>query len=143
MRPAEARRLLAGARVAVLGTVGPDGRPNLVPVVFAVTGAAAGDTIVTAVDGKPKRTTALQRHADLRRDPRASLLAQHWDEDWSALWWVRANGTATLHDDGPEVERALDLLRSKYPQYGEIPLVPPVVAVTVTRWTGWRAAPSP
>jgi PPOX class probable F420-dependent enzyme len=138
MRPAEARRLLAGARVAVLGTIGPGGRPDLVPVSFAV----AGDTILTAVDGKPKRTTALQRHANLRRDPRASLLAQQWDEDWSALWWVRASGSATLHDDGPEVGRALDLLRAKYPQYQQVALGPPVVVVAVTRWTGWQATPS-
>ena len=87
MTPEEARRRFAGARVARLATISADGAPHLVPFVFAV----AGDTVYSAVDAKPKRTTALKRLANIDRDPRVTLLADHYDDDWTALWWVRAD----------------------------------------------------
>lgn len=133
---AEARRLFTGARVAVLATLDPSGQPHLVPVTFVVD----GDRVWTAVDGKSKRTTQLRRHANIRANPRVSLLAQHWDEDWSALWWVRADGTATISDAGPSLDRIAGLLRSKYQQYQSVDVSGPVIAVTVHRWRGWTAA---
>jgi len=93
VRLSAARDLFTGASVARLATVRPDGRPHLVPIVFAV----AGDVIVTAVDEvKPKRTRALARLANIAAEPRVSVLADHYDEDWTRLWWVRADGTATV-----------------------------------------------
>jgi PPOX class probable F420-dependent enzyme len=135
---AEARRLFTGARVAVLATVDPSGRPHLVPITFVVD----GDRVWTAVDGKSKRTTQLRRHANIRANPAVSLLAQHWDEDWSCLWWVRADGIATISETGPAVDRVAGLLRSKYHQYQSVDVSGPVVAVTVRTWRGWTAAPT-
>ena len=83
-----ARALFAAARVARLATVTPDGSPHVVPIVFAVD----GDTIYTAVDGKPKRSRQLQRLANIAAHPRVTVLADRYDEDWSQLWWVRADG---------------------------------------------------
>ena len=81
MDPDEARRRFAAARVARLATTRPDGRPHLVALCFAV----AGDTVYSAVDEKPKRTARLARLANLAADPRAALLADHYDDaDWSA-----------------------------------------------------------
>jgi PPOX class probable F420-dependent enzyme len=125
---------LATARVARFATVTPDGRPTVVPVCFAI----AGETIFHAVDHKPKATRALARLEDLRRDPRASVLVDHYDEDWSALWWVRADGRAEILDDAPEL---VDLLVARYPtQYGGVRRPEgPVVALHVERLRSWTA----
>ena len=94
--------------------MGGDARPHLVPIVFAV----AGDAVYSAVDAKPKRTTALKRLENIARNPRVALLADHYDDaDWSALWWVRADGAARVLADGAEAERAVALLRERYEQY--------------------------
>ncbi|MEA2615496.1 MAG: hypothetical protein QOE72_1279 [Chloroflexota bacterium] len=131
----EARSHFAAAPVARLATAGAGGRPHLVPVTFA----AAGDLIVTAVDHKPKRGTDLARLRNLRAEPRVCLLADHYEARWEALWWVRADGTARVlgpEEDGRR-EAALDLLAAKYPQYRARRPDGPVIAVDVTRWTGW------
>jgi PPOX class probable F420-dependent enzyme len=125
-----ARGRLATARVARLATAGPDG-PHVVPIVFALD----GDTLYFAVDHKPKRTTALKRLANLCADPRASVLADAYDEDWTRLWWARADGSARIL--APGHERALELLAERYPQYRERPPEGPVVAIDVTRWSSW------
>jgi len=136
--PKEARGLFAQARVARLATVGASGRPHLVPIVFALD----GDVVYSAVDAKPKRTTALRRLENVRRDPRVALLADHYDDaDWDALWWVRADGGARVLDaQEPEARRALELLAGRYAQYRAAPPRGPVLAVAVERWSGWRAS---
>ena len=132
-----ARERFATARVARLATMGPDG-PHIVPIVFAL----AGDTLYHAVDHKPKRTMALRRLANLRADPRASVLADGYDEDWTRLWWARADGSARILESGHA--EALALLAARYPQYRERPPQGPVVAIDVTRWSDWSAgAPRP
>jgi PPOX class probable F420-dependent enzyme len=132
---AQARDRFAAARVARLATLGADGHPHLVPIVFAV----AGDRIYSVVDSKPKRTTALRRLANVRANPHVSLLVDHYDDaDWGALWWVRADGTGAILDDGvSESKHAIALLRDRYPQQRA---VASVLAVTVERWSGWSAA---
>ena len=134
MTAEEARDRFAAARVARLATADAAGRPHLVPVAFV----AAGETIYSATDAKPKRTRALRRLANVRQNPAVSLLVDHWDEeDWSTLWWARADGRGrVLAPDDPEARRAIDLLRERYPQQrdpGE------VLAVDVERWSGWNA----
>lgn len=131
-----ARGRFAAARVAVLATVSAAGQPHLVPVTFALT----GDTLWSATDGKPKRGRQLRRHGNIAADPRVSLLVQHWDEEWSRLWWVRADGLATVTAEPATVARAVAALRAKYEQYHHVPLGPPVTEVRIT---GWRAWPDP
>ena len=136
--PDQARERFAAARVARLATAGPDGVPHLVPIVFALD----GDVLYSAVDAKPKRTTSLRRLANVAANPAVAVLADHYDEDWSALWWARADGAGTVLDrDDPdvaaEVGRALGLLAGRYPQYLQAPPPGPVLRVAVTRWSGW------
>jgi PPOX class probable F420-dependent enzyme len=131
----EARLRFAAVRVARLATISPDGRPHVVPVTFA----AAGDVIYTAVDAKPKRTPRLQRLSNIRANPRVAVLADHYDDDWSALWWVRADGLATVLDDEAGMAAPIRLLTACYPQYAASPPAGPVIAIRVLRWTGWAA----
>jgi len=120
------------ARVARLATVGADGRPHVVPICFALD----GDTLYTAVDEKPKSTRALRRLANIEANPRVEVVIDHWDEDWSRLWWVRLAGRAEIVDRD---ERALELLQAKYPQYRERPPAGPFVVVAVESRSEWRA----
>jgi PPOX class probable F420-dependent enzyme len=126
---------LAAARVARLGTSDPDGRPHLVPIVFAL----AGDTLYTAVDRKPKRSTTLRRIENARARPDVTVLVDHYDEDWDCLWWIRLRGRARVLEEGEERKRALALLQEKYPQYREEPPDGPVLAVDVTEVREWSA----
>lgn len=125
------------ARVARLATAAADGTPHLVPITFAVT----GDGLAFAIDHKPKSGKRLRRLRNIAENPRVTVLVDHYREDWSALWWARADGTATLLDAGrAQAEQALDALVAKYPQYRERRPDGAVVAITVSRWSGWRAS---
>jgi PPOX class probable F420-dependent enzyme len=135
---AEARARFAAARVARLATADAGCRPHLVPIAFALD----GDCVYSAVDAKPKRTTALRRLANVRENPAVALLVDHYDDaDWDALWWVRAEGRGRVLEGDPgagEVRRAIALLQGRYPQQRALGTV---LAVDVERWSGWSATP--
>lgn len=131
---ADARERLAAERVARLATAGDDRQPHLVPVTFAVD----GDRIYIAIDHKPKTTTDLRRLRNIRENPRVSLLADHYEEDWIQLWWVRADGRARVIEDERR-SRALDILAGKYEQYRRTRPTGPVIAIEAGRWTGWTS----
>lgn len=134
MDGAAARDRFAGARVARLATVGPGARPHLVPVTFALD----GDLVLSAVDAKPKSTRRLRRLANIAANPEVCLLADHYADDWAALWWVRADGTAEVRPSVPPAQR--ELLAAKYQQYRELAPEGPFVLVRVRAWRGWSAA---
>ncbi|PJI85686.1 TIGR03668 family PPOX class F420-dependent oxidoreductase [Luteimicrobium subarcticum] len=147
---ATCRRLLAAARHGYLATAGDDQQPRVVPVTFAL--VPATDEIVTAVDHKPKTTSALRRLRDVAENPRAALLVDRYDDDWSQLWWVRATGTITVErlpsdtaDDTTDTDArwsaAIDVLAGKYPQYVQHRPTDAVLRLQVDRWTGWSATP--
>lgn len=137
MNVAEMRRRLASARVAHLATASPEGMPHVVPVCFAF----IEDRAYTAVDHKPKRSTRLRRIVNIEANPPACLLVDEYrDEDWTRLWWVRADGRGRTVDDPDEARAALAALGAKYRQYAERPPSGPVIAVDVARLSGWSAA---
>jgi PPOX class probable F420-dependent enzyme len=127
------RQHVAAARVGRLATVDPGGRPHLVPVCFVL----VGERVFTAVDHKPKRTTRLRRLANIEATGRASLLVDHYSDDWSTLWWVRLDGLGRVVPLTPDVVRAL---ADKYEPYVARPPSGPLIAVDITRWTGWQAS---
>jgi len=131
--PAEARTRFEEAPVAHLATVGADGAPHIVPVTYAL----VGDSIVTAVDGKPKRGTPLRRFENVAANPRVSLLVDAYDADWTRLWWARGDGRASIVAGGTDLERALAALRARYPQYATVALTGPAIVIAVDRWSGW------
>jgi PPOX class probable F420-dependent enzyme len=130
----DARARFGQSRAARLATVRPDGRPHVVPIVFAL----ADDLLYSIVDAKPKRGPDLVRLRNIAAEPRVSLLVDHYAEDWRALWWVRADGIATVVESGPPRDVAIRLLREKYAQYGgwATPFGPAVV-IRITRWSSW------
>ena len=133
----EARTLLGGARVARLATADAGGRPHLVPVTFAL----EGDFIYIAIDHKPKTTTNLRRLRNIRQNPGVAVLADHYEEDWSRLWWVRADGRAAILEAGSAAsQQPVDRLAAKYPQYQEHRPDGPVIAIEVTGWTAWAGS---
>jgi PPOX class probable F420-dependent enzyme len=135
LNEAEARERLAAARVARLATTGENRQPHLVPVTFAID----GHQIYIAIDHKPKTTANLRRLRNIRENPRVALLADHYEEDWNQLWWVRADGHASILEDGRPRERSLDILAAKYEQYRQIRPAGPVIVIDTDRWTGWAS----
>ena len=132
----EARRRFSGAAVARLATVRETGQPHLVPVTFAVD----GDYIYTAVDAKPKTTTNLRRLRNIAAEPRVAMLADHYEQHWAGLWWVRADGMASLLDRPADMAGPLRLLAARYPQYRASAPAGPVISIRVSRWSGWAAS---
>jgi PPOX class probable F420-dependent enzyme len=130
-----ARERFGSARVARLATASADAQPHVVPIVFAV----ADDVLYTAIDWKPKTTRALRRLANIAANPSVAVLVDHYEDDWTLLWWARADGTARTAM-GDEEEAALRLLTERYPVYESHPPPGPVIAVDVQRWSGWQAA---
>lgn len=134
------RTFLASARRAVLGTIAPDGRPRLVPICFVL---ALGEPVLySPLDDKPKRSTdplALARIRDIHADPRVTILADRWDEDWSRLAWLRCDATASLRP--PSAAGHGDIvatLRAKYPPYVTHHLEDrPLVRIEIAKVTSW------
>lgn len=118
-----------------LATVGVDGAPHLVVVTFAV----LGGNVVTAVDHKPKTTMRLRRLTNIEENGRASFLVDHFEDDWSRLWWARIDGTARVIRDGPEHTASIDALVEKYHQYQENRPPGPVISLSIDRVTHWSS----
>jgi len=132
----EIRRRIDGAQVARLATVGRDGRPHIVPITFALD----DDTIYFAVDFKPKKTADLQRLRNIEANPSVSVLVDHYEDDWTKLWWVRVDGSARIVIDGAVFEKGIALLTQRDSPYRSARPAGPVVAIAVERMTGWSAS---
>lgn len=124
---------LARARSGHLATVRPDGRPHVVVITFAI----VDDTVATAIDEKPKTTRRLQRLVNIEANPAVSFLVDHYDDDWTRLWWVRIDGAATVHHRGELREQAVEALAAKYSQYVERPPEGPVIVISPDRISSW------
>jgi PPOX class probable F420-dependent enzyme len=144
MDAGEARDRFAEARVARLATADADGRPHLVPIVFAL----SDDRLYSAIDLKPKAragpSARLRRLDNIHANPAVSVLVDDYTEDWGQLWWARADGTArVIVATDVEAARAISALVDRYPQYRGAPPPGPVTAIAVDRWSGWAARSGP
>ncbi|HVR30041.1 MAG TPA: TIGR03668 family PPOX class F420-dependent oxidoreductase [Thermoanaerobaculia bacterium] len=133
--PAWAWQALREGRVARLATASAAGAPHLVPVCYVL----AGGELWTPIDAKPKTTRALRRVRNLAENPRASLLVDHYEEDWRELRWVLAHGRAELVR-GEAAAPALARLRAKYPQYLEVEAGPEAIRLVPERIVAWTAS---
>ena len=132
----EMRVRVAPAPVGRLATIGRGGAPHMVPFCFVLD----ADVLYSAVDRKPKRSAQLRRLQNAAADPRVSVLVDHYEDDWSRLWWVRMDGRASTLEAGAEFKRALSALEAKYAQYRLEPPPGPVLRIDLDRWTGWAAS---
>jgi PPOX class probable F420-dependent enzyme len=138
----EARRFLEAHRVGHLATAGADGAPHVIPVCYA----ADEQAVYFVADEKRKRRPArqLRRLRNLRENPRAALVVDDYDDDWTRLAYLLVRGpTAFVHESATHAA-ALRLLRVRYPQYSAMALDDPernpVVRIEPARVVLWRAA---
>jgi len=135
MDRAEALDRLASAPVGTFASIKPDGWPHLVAVTFAV----IEGSLVHMIDHKPKTTRRLQRLRNVEQTPRACLLVDNYDDDWSALWWVRVDGGASVETEGEKWEKGRVSLVDKYPQYRESPPTGHAIFLSVDHVTHWES----
>jgi hypothetical protein len=121
----------------VFATLHPERGPDPQPVVYAIHDGHVGVPIDRV---KPKASSRLQREDNLAADPRGALLVEHWDaEDWSRLWWVRADTEHVAEPDETLVEALADRLATTVPQYADKPFHR-VLVCRVIKVTGWSAS---
>ena len=128
--------LLNQTPVGHLATADAAGRPHVIPFCFA----CDGERIYTPLDAKPKtsRLRSLRRVRNILANPQVSLVIDHYEADWSQLWYLLVHGRAELIEPCAEQATAIALLRYKYPQYREMDLDGnPVIKITPERATGW------
>lgn len=129
-------QLFASVRLAHLATADGQGAPHVVPVCFVYDRGC----IYSVIDRKPKRTSALKlkRVRNILANPRVALVFDHYEEDWSRLWYVLVRGTAQLLAQGEEHQRAVDVLRQKYHQYQDMDIdACPIIKLTPTSVVRW------
>jgi PPOX class probable F420-dependent enzyme len=105
----------------------------VVPIVHVV----LDHTVLFAIDQKPKSGRPLRRLENISADPRVAVLFDHRTEEWDELWWVRADGTATIQ---PRRPAAAEVLEARHPQYRTQPPPGPWITIEVERWSGWTAS---
>lgn len=130
------KRFLATQRVARLATVSANGKPHIVPVVYTYD----GKHVYIVLDEKRKRVAPLRlkRARNIAANPYVSVLVDRYSEDWRKLVWVRVDGVARILQRGKAHDRAVALLRAKYPQYRKMKLeARPVIEIAVRRVVGW------
>jgi PPOX class probable F420-dependent enzyme len=124
-------------RVAHLATSSADASPYVIPICFVY----IGGFFYSAIDEKPKSPIELRRLRNIRTNPRAALIFDSYDEDWTKLAWVLVRGAASILDDGPEHDAAVDALREKYSQYKIMEFAGrPVVRIEPQKVSTWGEA---
>jgi PPOX class probable F420-dependent enzyme len=130
--PDWAAALLDEIPVGHLGLLDEGGEPRVQPVTFA----RLGDTIVSAIDDKPKRGIPA-RVERLRRHPRAALTVDRYDDDWAKLAWVQLLGDVAIVEVN---DAALRALQHRYPAYRSRPPRGPLLELRPERVLYWRAS---
>lgn len=128
---------LCNSPVGRLATADRLGIPHVIPVCFGVSNGG----IFILLDHKPKRTklTNLKRVRNILENPTVSMIVDHYDSDWTNLWYILVSGVAELLDETPERPLVLDVLKQKYPQYRSMnvyanPLIK-IIPKNVLSWT--------
>ncbi len=133
-------RFLRSARAGHLATADANGQPHVIPVCYVFD----GQTIYSVLDAKPKTTSLrqLRRVRNILANPHVSLVVDHYEEDWTRLQYVMVTGDAELLESGEEWNRAIAMLREKYPQYQSMDLgESPVIKITPARFVPWTFEP--
>jgi PPOX class probable F420-dependent enzyme len=124
------------ARIAHLASADAQGRPHVIPICFAFD----GKKIYSPIDQKPKKTSPLnlKRVRNILANPHVAVVVDRYDENWKKLAYVLIAGRAQLLRRGARHDKAVRLLRKKYPQYRKMALNErPVIRVSIRSWTTW------
>ena len=147
LSPLQIQRL-TDAPVGHLSTAGKSGVPHVIPVCFALRLHHNGPSIYIVLDQKPKRAalTRLRRVRNILENPQVALVVDHYEADWTQLWYILLTGTAELLEEGPDEDgeraHAIHLLRQKYAQYREMDIADnPVIKITPTWVAAWSYTP--
>ena len=137
MLTTQQRQFMAAWRIGHLATADASAQPHVIPVCFVV----IDENAYVTIDDKPKRRDRpLKRLRNIVENPRAALVVDRYDEDWSRLAWVMLRGRADVLDAGPEHDLAQQALRSRYPQMRSMELEQhPVIALRIDRVASWGA----
>ena len=136
MLSARERHFIEGRRIGHLATADRSAMPHVVPVCFGL----AGDSLYITIDRKPKRagTRPLKRLANIADNPQASIVLDHYDEDWRRLAWVMLRGPAAILEAGEEHAMAQALLQGRYVQLAAMALDGlPVIALRIGHVASW------
>lgn len=131
-----ASRLIRCARVAHLATADRNGLPHVVPICFAFD----GKDLYSPIDEKPKKSSPLKlkRIKNIQVNPHACVVIDRYDDDWKRLAYVLITGRATILLRGQKHQKAVLLLRRKYPQYRKMAIQDrPMIHIRPTRVTSW------
>jgi len=129
--------LLDRSPIGRLATVDRSGEPFAVPICFVVD----GDRVYSVIDEKPKRTQRLKRVRNIEETGRATLIVDHYEDDWQQLGWVMLRGDAAIVEPGTEYAVAIASLRDRYPQYLTMTLdEAPLLRIEASHATEWWAA---
>jgi len=120
------KRYLDRARVSRVGSADGRGTPHVAPLCHAFD--AARRTAYVATSGRTAR--------NLRRRPIATLECDDYFENWSRLRGVVARARARIVHRGPELDRAVRLLKKKYTQYRDYEF-DDAIALRIERVTSW------
>lgn len=124
-----------------MATADAYGAPHVIPVCYVFDGRF----VYSVLDQKPKSVSLirLRRVRNIQDNPRASLVVDHYEDDWERLGYVLVTGRAALLVDGDERVEAVRLLREKYPQYRAMDVDEnPVIKITPDRIVGWGMVPA-
>ena len=133
---------LEKCRVGRLATADREGRPHVIPIVYAL----VDEAIYFVVDEKPKAPgRRLKRLRNIDENPHVALVVDHYEEEWPRLEYVLVTGRATVVHDASEYDRALGRLRARYPQYRAMRLAAetnPLVRIDAEHVHHWAATAS-
>ena len=133
-------RILDTAPVACLAQKDLDSGPQALPFVFS----RVRHSLWSPIDGKPKKRPQLSRLEWVVADPQVLVLVDHYEDDWTQLWWLKLSGRASIvHESEPDWREAVDGLASKYPQYEQTPMfagVPTMVRIEILHWKSWASS---
>lgn len=132
-------RILDTTPVARLALKDLSGAPQALPFVFA----RVAHSLWSPIDGKPKKRARLSRLEWIAADPGVLVLVDHYEDDWTQLWWLKLSGHATVVDaQEPGWDEAVGGLARKYPQYRQTPMFagsPTMVRIEITHWKSWAS----
>lgn len=132
----EQQRFIRAARVAHLATADKEGRPHVIPICFVFDGKA----LYSPIDEKPKKTSALRlkRVQNILENPHVAVVIDRYDENWKRLAYVLIQGRAKLLTTGQRRDKAVLLLRRKYPQYRRMAIHErPMIRIAPTHIRSW------